>query len=187
MAILDNVETPLNENNVSIWDNVKKWGLILALIRVVMTLVEHIFNVTAQGGLVIALDTVLAISLSLTLLYLSLREHRDQELGGFMSFKRAFFLAFIVGLVSSFILVIFNFAYLNYINPSAIEAQIETSKAMMEKFGMPEDKMDAALDKARRDIVSPFSILTGSLFYAFMFAIAGLIMGAITKKDRPMF
>lgn len=187
MAILDNSDAPLQEKDVSIWGNVKKWAIISALVGVVFQLIQQVTGVMNQGGMVIALYSVVSIGIGVAIYVMALREHREQELGGFMSFKRAFFLAFMIGIVSATVVLIFNYLYMNFINPNAMEAQLEMTKSMMEKFGMPEDQLDAAIEKQRANLASPLSIVTGLLSMAVFTAIISLIMGAIMKKERPTF
>ena len=187
MAILDNLGAPIQEKDIPIWSNVKKWALISALIGIVFQLIQQVTGVMGKSGTIIALYTVVSIGVSIAIYVMALREHREQELGGFMSFKRAFYLAFMIGLVSMVIVLIFNYIYMNFINPSAMESQLEMTRVMMEKFGMPEEQLDAAIEKQRVSLTSPMSILTGLLGGGVVVAILSLIMGAIMKKERPMF
>lgn len=187
MAILDNSGVPFNEKDVSIWGNVKKWGLISALVGVVFQLVQQITNVMAQSGGVIALYVLISFGVSIALYIMALKEHREEELGGFMSFKRAFYLAFMIGLVSTAITLIFNYVYMNFINTGALEAQLEMTRGMMEKFGVPDDKLDEAVEKQRESLTSPVSILTGFLGAGVVVAILSLIVAAIMKKERSIF
>ena len=90
MEILDNSNSPmLNESNVSIWTTVKKWALISALVGVVFQLLQQVFGIMSQSGMVIAIYTILSLAVSIGIYVYALREHRDTELEGFMSFKRA--------------------------------------------------------------------------------------------------
>ena len=187
MAILDKFEEPLNESNVSIMDNVKKWALISALVGIVFQLLQQVTGVMTKGFGVIALYSIVSIGVSVAIYVFALKEHRDQELGGFMSFKRAFLLAFTIGIVSSVIALVFNYVYMNFINHGALEAQLEMTRGMMEKMGLPEDKLDEAIEKQRQAMSSPMSMLTGLLGAGFIVAILSLIIAAIMKKDRPVF
>jgi Protein of unknown function (DUF4199) len=187
MAILDNSDAPLQEKDVSIWGLVKKWGLISALIGIVFQLIQQVTGVMSQSGMIIALYTVVSIGVSVAIYVMALKEHREQELGGFMSFKRAFYLAFMIGMVSTVIVLVFNYIYMNFINPSAMDAQLEMTRGMMEKFGMPEEQLDAAVEKQRESLTSPMSMVTGLLGAGVVVAIISLIMGAVMKKERPMF
>lgn len=187
MAILDNSDAPLQEKDVSIWGMVKKWGLISALVGIVFQLIQQVTGVMSQSGAIIALYTVVSIGVSVAIYVMALREHREQELGGFMSFKRAFYLAFMIGMASTIVVLVFNYIYMNFINPGAMEAQLEMTRGMMEKFGMPEDQLDAAIEKQRASLASPMSMVTGLLGAGVVVAILSLIMGAIMKKERPMF
>ena len=187
MAILDNSDAPLQEKDVSIWNNVKKWALISALVGVVFQLIQQLTGVMSKGGMVIALYSVVSIGAGVAIYVMALREHREQELGGFMTFKRAFYLTFMIGIVSATVVLVFNFIYMNYINQGAVEAQLDITRGMMEKFGMPEDQLDAAIEKERTNLASPMSIVKGLLGMAVFSAILSLIMGAIMKKERPTF
>jgi hypothetical protein len=187
MAILDDLGAPFGEKDISIWGNVKKWGLISALVGVCFQLIQQVTNVMGKGMAVIILYSLVTIAIGITLYYLGLKEHRDTELGGYMSFKRAFYLAFMIGMVSGVIALIFNYVYMNFINPGAVEAQLEMTREMMEKFGLPEDKLDEAIEQQRKSLSSPFTIVSGLFVYAIASAICALIMGAIMKKERPMF
>ncbi len=187
MAVLDSSDAPLQEKDVSIWGMVKKWGLISALIGIVFQLIQQVTGVMSQSGTIIALYTVFSIGVSVAIYVMALREHREQELGGFMSFKRGFYLAFMIGMASTIVVLIFNYIYMNFINPNAMEAQLEMTRGMMEKFGMPEDQLDAAVEKQRASLASPMSLVTGLLGAGVVVAILSLIMGAVMKKERPMF
>jgi hypothetical protein len=187
MAILDNFGKPIEEKDVSIWGMVKKWGLISALVGIVFQLVQQLTNVMAQSGGVIALYVIVSFGVSIVLYVLALKEHREEELGGFMSFKRAFYLAFMVGLVSAAITLVFNYVYMNFINTGALEAQLEMTRGMMEKFGVPDDKLDEAIEEQRKSLTSPFSIVKSLLGFSIVAAIFSLIVAAIMKKERPMF
>ena len=187
MAILDKFEEPLNEDNVSIMDNVKKWALISALVGIVFQLLQQITGIMSQGIGIIVLYSIVTIGVSVAIYAFALREHRDQELGGFMSFKRAFLLGFTIGMVSSVIALIFNYIYMNYINHGALEAQLEMTRGIMEKMGVPDDKLDDVIEEQRKSLTSPMFIVKSLFGAGFLVAIISLIMAAIMKKDRPMF
>ncbi len=187
MAILDNSENPYDESSVSIWGMVKKWGLISALVGIVFQLFQQITNVMGQSGGIIALYTVVSFGVSIAIYVMTVREHREDELGGFISFKRAFYLLFMVGMLSTAIALVFNYIYMNFISPSAMDAQLEMTRNMMEKFGLPEDQLDAAIDKQRESLRSPLSMITGLLGAGFIVAILSLIVAAVMKKERPIF
>ncbi len=90
-------------------------------------------------------------------------------------------------MISTIISQVFNFVYINYINPSAAEAALEAAKAMMEKFNMPEEALEKAMEEAEENMKSPMNIVKTTLGAAVIGAIVAAIFGAVMKKERAMF
>jgi hypothetical protein len=69
------------------------------------------------------------------------------------------------------------------------EISVETARSMMEKFGMPEDQMAAALEKAEEEAANAFTpgkmllqIVYGSIFVLIFAAIVSIF---IKKNEDP--
>ena len=165
-----------------------KTGIILGVINIVLTLLIYIINPTSLAewwfGLI-----MLAVALFLVS-YLGI-QHRN-EIGGFMPFGQGWIYSIQAFVISGLIGTLFNILLYNIIDPElpAIVADqvVENSESMMRNFGMPEDQMDDALDKAREDTLERFTLtgsLTGFLWGLVISAILALITGAIIKKKEP--
>lgn len=183
MTILDAPQSPINESTVPMQPVIIKWGLISAAVSIIFQLFTSMLG---MGGITMALSA-LALGVSIYLLVLAVRADRDEQLGGYASFKRVFILTLAIILLSSLISQIFNFLYMNYLNPSAADSILESTRSFMEKMNLPEDDIDKAIDKAAQDLKSPMNIvktMAGALFFG---AIISAIYGAVMKKERPMF
>jgi len=112
---------------------------------------------------------------------------------GFIDFKMAFLVIFLIFAVSAFISTLFNITLYTVIDPDLSEAvfneAIEKSSSIMEKFGTPQDKIDEVIDEMERSNSKPdlWSFLQGYLYYLLFGIVIGLIGGAIIKKNKPIF
>ncbi len=169
--------------------NAIKHGLILAAISIVLTLVYYTIDYTLLATIKIGL-----LSLAIFIGYgiwagISYRK----EIGGYMLFKHAFLHGFIVFAFSALISTVFNLLLYTVIDPELgqklTDVSVQNAEEMMRGFGMPEDKMDEALEKARVDAAGRYTV--GGLALGYVWALIGcavfaLITGAIVKKKPPV-
>ena len=168
--------------------NAIKHGLILAAISIVLTLGYYVIDYTLLATIKIGLLS-LAIFLGYGI-YAGIGFRK--EIGGFMSFKHAFLHGFFVFAFSAFISTIFNILLYTVIDPELgqklTDVAVQNTEEMMRNFGMPEDQMDEALEKARTDATDRYTV--GGLALGYVWALIGcavfaLISGAIVKRKRP--
>ena len=109
------------------------------------------------------------------------------SLGGFISFKQAFTSYFITIAIGTLIATIVGIAIFTFIDPEAAtylnEQILLLTKQTMERFGMPQEAMQAALDEAAKK--DNFSLGMQSQAFVFrlaFYAVIGLIVALIVKK-----
>lgn len=108
-------------------------------------------------------------------------------LNGFLSFKKAFTSYFITIAVGTLIATVVGIAIFTYIDPEAAvylnEQTLILSKQMMERFGMPQEAMQVALEEAgKKDNFSLEMQAQGFVFKLAFYAVIGLIVALIVKK-----
>ena len=108
-------------------------------------------------------------------------------LGGYISFKHAFTSYFITIAVGSLIATVVGIAIFTFIDPEAAtylnEQILLLTKQTMERFGMPQEAMQAALDEAaKKDNFSLGMQSQGFVFKLAFYAVIGLIVALIVKK-----
>jgi Protein of unknown function (DUF4199) len=173
----------INEEQVPFIKVALTTGLILGGINVAGSLVGSLTGSTLISGLF----GVIVFFGSIYLIRKSTIDHMKNDLGGFMSFKRAFNIALISGLVMFLIALIFNYFNLNYINPSQLDDQLAQTEKMMSKFGMPEDALEQAMEDQKASLTNPLGILKQFGIVGIFWALICLIFGAVLKKIKPFF
>lgn len=169
-------------------NHVIRWGMITAAVSIIITMLLYAIDYTIMVQVKFLLFN-LVIFLGIVV-YAGI-EYR-KSVGGFLTFGKAwqhgFFILALSGLVGS----LFSLLLYNVVDPELpeklVDASIENTRAIMERFNMPEDKMDEALDKARVDAADRFTImgtLKGYFFIVIFSAIMALISGLIVRKKQP--
>lgn len=183
MTTLDTPGT-LDPKAVSPWPTIKRYGLIGGLVSVVYGLIA---NMTGIAFTSITLNTVISFVISIAIIVLAVKHHRDEDLGKYIPFGRAFMVGFFTLTIATVIALIFNYIYVAFIDPSVVEQGFEASRKMMENFGMEEDKIEEALEQQRAQYSPLKNSLFGLVFAMILNAIFALIVGAIMKKTPPEF
>ncbi len=166
-----------------------RWGLIMAGVSIFLTILIYIVDYTIMVQL-----KFLGFSL---LLYIGLTIYAGinyrNTIGGFLPYGKAFQHGFLVLALSAFVGTIFTFILYDLIDSELpqklVDASVENVRAMMEKFGAPEDTIEPALEKARVDAADRFTVLgqvKGYLFALVFCAIMSLISSIFVKKNQPV-
>jgi hypothetical protein len=115
-----------------------------------------------------------------------------KEVGGFLSFGKAFQHGFLVFAISALISTVFNILLYTVVDPElpakVTEVTIENTEKMMEGFGMSGDAMDEAMAKTRKDTEERYTavgLAKGYIWILIGCAVFALITGAIVKKKQP--
>ena len=161
-----------------------KVAIIFASYIVVLMVVMRIFGINVQLEETPTLYKVISGILNwlpfIYAIYYVQNTHK-KELGGFITYGRAFSAGFKVAAYSGLFTGIFIFLYYQFFDPAGITEII-----------------DAALSKANGDekqiqgieMMRPYFTISAAFGSAVMFTISGLIISlvtaAIVKKDRPM-
>lgn len=188
------INAPLDSNQQSqgtpgLVNNAAKNGLILGGISIVMVLLIYAINYAVLVQMKMILFSLL-ISVGYAV-YAGIGYRK--EIGGYISFGKAYQHGFIMFVVSSVLYTLFTFLLYYVIDPELpaklTEASLANTEEMMRGFGMSEDQLDEAMEKARESTENQFSpgkIALGLIFGAIGGAIFALISGAIVKKNQPV-
>jgi len=110
-------------------------------------------------------------------------------LNGFITFKQAFTSYFITVAIGTLIAAVVGIAIFTYIDPEAAtylnEQILLVTKQTMERFGAPQETMQAALEEAAKK--DNFSLGMQSQAFVFrlaFYAVIGLIVALIVKKTN---
>ena len=137
-----------------------RFALILLLVTIVLELSKYFMewgNSDSSDEGVIYLIYTLTFAISIAVVMIMLKRHRDLDLHGFMSHKRAIVLGFWMGLFYGGMAAVWNFTFRNFIAKKVMEG---------------ENVIEA----------NSFYVLLSSLLTIILLA---AILGIFIKRDRP--
>lgn len=186
MSTLDN---PIMENDQagSPWPIAFRYGGIIALLMITITLIQYLTGMTdpskAQSPLTMIIGLI-SFTVWIGGVVMAVRTYRSQ-IGGYMTFGEGFKAAFFTFLVIAVISAVWSFFYYNFLATDFFEKLLDFMQSTMEESGADEDAIDMIMGIYRK-IYNPTGFTMMSLFGGGIFgAIVSLIIGAALQKRRP--
>jgi hypothetical protein len=170
------------------WNLALKYGLVLAFSNIIINLAFFFISPDAMtqkysaSGLIQLL--LVAVS-AIFIFYKAAIERRDSELGGHMTFGNSFGFMMTTALPAAFIISIYTFVFVKFINPGFMDKVMEQQAQQMYEQGQSEETIQRAMEMTK--MMSSPTVLTifgivGSLFQSLIFA---LIASIFTRKTQP--
>lgn len=155
-----------------------KYGVYYGITSIILQLISYYVFTIGQGT-----QALIGIALMITFFILAGKEQKHNN-GDILPYGEALKTTFLTGFTGAVISVLFTIVMINLIDPSLLDKliaiQLETTESMMKTFGMPEDQMAAALEKAEEEASTAFTPLK-QLFGLAIASIVILIIAAITS------
>jgi hypothetical protein len=185
MTVLDNPQPFDNdEASVSMFPTALRYGLAGSVLFVIYTLISHLLGLTVPSSMsMMALQFMLSLTLTILILYFAVRHHRDQELGGYISFGRAFMVGLIVLSISVVVNNLFSLLYMTVIDPGYVDTVMESTEEMMLNLGVDDEMIEEQMEAARERMKPTSMLLQGILGGVVMSAVISAIMAAIMKRN----
>ena len=162
-----------------------KYGVIIGVLLALWNLTEYAFGFHSKHIEIHAIVTNFFIIIPIIFLILGIREKRDKELKGELSYWQGVKTGLLISLVTAVLAVIFLYLYHNYINPYFFSDMIEytTSKAARENPNNPE-----AIELARTAAVNYFTLtsyLIQGFFGSIIFGtVISLVVPAVLRRKK---
>ena len=175
------------ENNIKSY--FLRHGMIYAIISILLTLLLYLAgpdffasNMFMFSGLFLLIALIYPI-----VIVIQFRKQNGNE----MTFKQGFLITFFTLAIAGLVTLAFGILLYNVIDkdyPVVLAEKInERTATMMQNFGMPEDQIQEQMEKS--DAGEKFTIggqVQGYLISLAVYAVLGLIIGAIFKRARPV-
>jgi len=167
-----------------------KYGFILAAVSIVLSLTLHFVNpVLVYTNFMVSIGIFIVFIALLVISGINIRK----EIGGFWTFGEAFKAFLIISLILAITATLYNFVLMKFIDPDlparAAAAIEDAQRAMMAKFGMGNDEIDAALEKGgnMQEKLEPNFKNTFTSFGVSIasYGVISLILAAILKRKEP--
>jgi len=161
---------------------VMKTGLLLGGLQIVFQLIEYFTGQKEKGGnawmggIFIVLYGVIGVVL--------LKKFRNNQLGGYITFGKAFSITLQFLVVAGILSTLFEFVFIHLLHPAIIEATLKVQEAKLVTMGIPDATIESQMKMSRMMITNPaIFIIMGIVSSAIFGVIVGLIAGAICKKE----
>jgi F0F1-type ATP synthase assembly protein I len=188
MTTLDEPMGFIDPNDVSPRSTAMRHGLIWGLLGILLGLVSYLMGWSdpsggsSAGGMI---SGVLSIGLSVTMLVLAIKYHRDKELGGYITFGRGFKTGMLTAFFYAIVATVWTIIFINFIATDMIDLMQASMYEQWEKQGLSEEQIEQAAGFALFFASKKFMIGAAFVGSLIMGAILSSIISAIIKKEQP--
>jgi hypothetical protein len=173
--------------NNSPWGTAIKWGLIGGIIYLALQYLQFLqmgddFMVKAANKTQQMLGMLTLIPLLGVLIFAQI-QHKQKDLGGYMSYARGIGVAAIMGLTVGILSAIYNYVLFTFIAPDLLEQIME--KTMEAAENQTEEQLEQTVKMMRMFMNPVVMSVTELLGKEFALVVLGLITSIFTRKERP--
>lgn len=160
-----------------------KYGLICGLVYIIFNLLGTLTGIQTSGKWLLSIGfNLVVVVATFYIIYLGIKEYRDDVHAGVLSLGNGVKLGVMIGLIAGVLLAVFSYLYQTVIDPGLVERMMNEMRAGFEEQGMS----DADIDQAMRftemmrnpALTAGFSVL----WVTFWGLLKGLVGGAILQK-----
>lgn len=176
------------EKAPTLFNHALKWGIISGAISIVIFVALYVINYALMVNWKFA---IVGLLIGLTIVSYAGVDYRKQ-IGGLMPYGQAWQHGFLTFAVSGLISILFSLLLYNVIDtelPQKLtDVSMETTREMMEGFGMPADQIDSEVEKAKartENQFKPGGMAIGYLIQLVIFAILALVTALFARKNPP--
>lgn len=165
-------------------NNALKWGVILGIAGVIMSLVFHLlgFSDPMATGMTKWIPTLVGYLVNIPILVLGIKAYKASN-DNYMTVGNGITQGLLIALVSGIILAIYTYVFFSFIAPEMLDTVAE---AAMEQQGEMSEEQEELTEGLMGALMSP-GFMAGSILFGrvFLGLIVGLIAGLIMKNVRP--
>lgn len=179
--------TDIRNENFKPYDIPVKFGLVAGIVKIIISTIQYQFFLTSWG--MSMLFTFLSFAIGVTFLCVAGIRQR-KAMGGYMDIKQAFQAVFVAAMIMVVISYAYDFIYMRFIDPSMMDTIKESSMAAAERWGAPEERLDAMakqFDEQNADKMKIGKQLLGFGIYVVAYGFVSFICAAIVKKNKPAY
>lgn len=164
-----------------------KWGLITGMVYVIFSLITNMLGLQEGGGfsMIGLLMNTLILAATFFTIYLGIKELRDTQWNGFLTFGQGFKSGMGIALIACIISAVFTYVYVAFIDPGLIDRVIAMTEAQYEEKNTPEEQMALARQWMGYMMNPLFMSLIAAVSVIIWGIIKSLIASALLKVDAP--
>lgn len=164
-----------------------KWGLITGMVYVIFSLISNMLGLQEAGGFSLTglLSNGAILVVTFGTIYMGIKEYRDTELNGYLSFGQGFKSGITIAFIAALIACVFTFIYLTVIDPGFIDKIMAMTEEQWEKQGLSEEQMDGAR-KLTDIFMTPWAFTLITIISVVVWGlIKSLVAASLLKNEAP--
>jgi uncharacterized membrane protein YhaH (DUF805 family) len=179
----------MEQEKNDIWQFTMTYGAILGIILVIISVLLYLLGLMKFNILMSIVIFLINVTVMVTVVVIGTKRYRDEMLGGYIDFGKAFLVGLLIVVFSSVLTTFYNVVFNTFIDPEYYDRTIEAAKEWTGNFmyskGVPEEQIDQALEQmGGREKPSVISMILGGIMAgAIGGSIVSLITAAILKKE----
>lgn len=172
----------MESNRPSIIRPAMTYGLIIALVIIILAVLTWIFSLEGAGWM-----RWFNWAAYFGVLYFCLKNWRDHYNGGFIRYGKALSAGILFMFFASVIYAFYNVIYLTWIDPTAVSRMLDIMEDEYYRRGFTEEQVTAAMGfatKLRGPGMQFFSVIIGTTFLG---VVLSLIVSIFIRKEGDPF
>lgn len=172
------MENPRTQTKVAM-----SYGALYGLSSIVVFLLFYFMGTDIQSKMPQYIGYILLI----LFIIVGIKSYRDTELGGFISYGKAFGTGVLISIFGGVITAIFTIIFFTYISPDMAQKILEAAQQNMADKGMSEDQIQTSMSYAAKFMTPFWLFLFSILGSALMGIIFSLLISIFMKKEQNPF
>lgn len=173
----------MEEKNTPILKTWLTFGLITAAIVIVLDLVFYVIDLPRESYV-----RFIAYLVYIGGIIWAAKSYRDIHSGGFISFGKSFSVGFMTALFAAFIVSIYTFVFVKFIDPSIITVAIEaTENSLLENPDLSDDQIENIIEMSTRFMTPTMMAVMAFIWTTVVMTIVSLIASIFIKKEESPF
>ncbi len=159
------------------------YGLLLALLSIVLQVISYVLDAHIDRPWWL---TVLQLIISVGVLSYGIKAYKTSN-AGYLTLGQALKTGLAISLVAGVIAVIFNYIFMNYIDPDFVQKTLDFSREQMieQNPNMTQEQIETAMGMSAKFMSPVFMSAIAMLATLFFGFIISLFAGLIMKKNPP--
>ena len=170
-------------------DLIIRFGILGGLASIIYGLLTNImgWNNPSEGMGMLVVSGIISLVIYASFLVAVVKKHREENLGGFISYGQALSTAFLTALLIGAISSAFQVIYITYIDPSFIESMLSYTEEMMEGMGLSGEQLEEAMEQSRKGYEPGRFLISAIGGSAFLGLLVSLVVAAVLHRNEPLF